>query len=160
MAKNTSFVRSIKHALRGFHDALIRERNLRIHIIIGDLICFFAAHYGLNRSRWAVLLTIIGVVISSELLNSAIEKAVDTATREYRADAMHAKDFGAAATLVSAFFALAAGVALFGDFEKIKNALKCIFTSPVSASVLILLTAFNIRIILLNGKNKKLRRKK
>lgn len=155
MAKNTSLVRSMKHALRGFRDALLRERNLRIHIIMGDLICFFAAHYGINRSQWAVLLTVIGVVISSELLNSAIEKTVDTATREYRADAMHAKDFGAAATLVSAFFAVAAGVALFGDIEKIINALRRIFTSPVSVAVLMLLTIFNIGIILLNIRRKK-----
>ncbi len=155
MAKNKTFFSSFNHAARGFKDALKRERNLKFHVCIGDLICFFAAHYGIGRSEWAVLFVVIGFVIACELLNSGIEKAVDTATKELRADAMHAKDFAAAATLVSAAAALAVGVAIFADAGKIAAALIKIFTSPVSICVLAVLILIDLRILFINYRLKK-----
>ena len=126
--KNTSLITSFSHAVRGFVDAFKRERNLRIHIAVADLITPFAAVYGIDRIGFAVLVVAITVVISAELFNSAVEKAVDTATKEYRSDAKHSKDFAAAATLVCAVGAVLCGVCLFGDAAKIAAALIKIFT--------------------------------
>ena len=150
MAKNTSFYRSFMHAVCGFRDALKRERNLRFHVVISNLICFFAAHFGITRTEWAILFITITAVISCELLNSAIEKAVDTATKSIRADAKHAKDFAAAATLVSAVCAICVGIALFADFGKIINTLISIFTSPISLVILGILSFIDIKILLIN----------
>ncbi len=126
--KNTSLITSFSHAVRGFVDAFKRERNLRIHIAVADLIIPFAVVYGLDRNGFAVLVIAIMVVISAELFNSAVEKAVDTATKEYRADAKHSKDFAAAATLVCAVGAVLCGVCLFTETAKIAATLIAIFT--------------------------------
>ena len=152
--KNTSFLKSLYHALRGFRDALRRERNLRVHTVVANLICFFAVHYKISRTEWAILITVIGLVIACELLNSAVEKAVDTATHERRADAMHAKDFGAAATLVGAVCALGTGIAIFGNIEKITTALKLIFTTPASLIILAVLAAADLKILFINFRRK------
>ncbi len=159
MLKNKSFISSIRHAMKGFYDALKREKNLRFHVIIGNLICFFAVHFGITRIEWGLLLITICMVITCEVINSAIEKTVDTATHNMRADAMHAKDFAAAATLVTAIIAVLVGIVLFADPEKIVNALVSIFTSPVSLIILGILTFINIKIILINTRRNYERKK-
>ena len=148
--KNKSFMKSVYHALCGFVNALRRERNLRVHVCIGNLICYFAYFFKISRTEWAILLTVIGIVITAELLNSAVEKAVDTATHEIRTDAMHAKDFAAAATLVSALFAVFTGIALFGDIGKIISALKGIFTSWKALCVLFVILIIDLGILSVN----------
>ena len=158
--KNKSLIISMSHAIKGFLDALRRERNLRIHVCIGNLICFFAYFYGISRTQWAILFMAICIVISSELFNSSIEKAVDTATKEFRTDAMHAKDFAAAATLVSAIFAVLVGIALFGNISKIISALAAIFTSPIGLLVLFVLIFIDLGVMTINIKFRRYRRKK
>ena len=158
--KNKSFISSLGHATRGFYDALRRERNLRVHFCIGNLICYFAVFFGITRIEWAVLFATISSVITCELLNSAVEKTVDTATHEYRIDAKHAKDFAAAATLVSAVFAVLIGIVLFGDFSKILMALLKMFTNPIGIAVLLVLIIIDLRILFINVKIIKHRRKK
>lgn len=150
MAKNSSFYASAYHALRGYSDALKRERNLRFHTAVANLICFFAYHYKISSAEWAILILTIAAVISCELLNSAVEKAVDTATKQIRADAMHAKDFAAAATLVCAVAAVLVGICLFGNIIKITAALLSIFTSVKAVIFLAFLLAADIFILFIN----------
>ena len=158
--KNKTIFKSMSHAIRGVRDALIRERNLRVHVCIGNLICYFAVFYGISTVEWAVLFAAVSMVIVSELLNSAVEKAVDTATKEFRTDAMHSKDFAAAATLVSAIFAVLIGIALFGDISGIITALGKIFTSPIGLIVLFALILFDLYVLTINIRIRKHRRKK
>ncbi len=150
--KNKSFYKSVYHAVCGFWSALKRERNLRFHVCVGNLICYFAYFFKITRVEWAVLLTVIGTVITAELLNSAVEKAVDTATHEIRPDAMHAKDFAAAATLIAAMFAIFTGIAIFGDAGRILSTLKTIFTSWKALVVLAVLVIIDIGVLFINTK--------
>ncbi|GIP51694.1 hypothetical protein J42TS3_07290 [Paenibacillus vini] len=61
----------------------------------------------------ALLLLVISVVITAELLNTAIEAAVDLATPEWHRLAKIAKDAAAGAVLVAAAFAVLIGILLF-----------------------------------------------
>ena len=73
---------SFWNAFSGIYKAIKTEAHLRFHIIIGNLICIFAYFYGIERLEWAILLIMIFAVISAELMNTALEKAVDTAKQE------------------------------------------------------------------------------
>jgi len=55
----------------------------------------------------------IGLVISSELMNTAIENVVDMVAFKYNFNAKKIKDIAAAATLVLAIIAIAVGLLLF-----------------------------------------------
>lgn len=121
---------SFYHAFEGLLRAAKREGHLRFHIMIAVLISIFAYFYGISRIEWAVLLLAISSVIGAELLNTAIEKAVDTATAEIKPSAKFAKDAAAGAVLVFAVFAVLVGVCLFGDITKIGDTLKMIFSTP------------------------------
>lgn len=119
---------SFVYALSGILKAIKTERNLRFHIVIANLICIFARFYGLDRTQWAILLVTAFLVISLELINTAVEKAVDTATYEILPSAKLAKDASAGAVLVMAVASLLVGVCLFGDFNRILDTLAVIFT--------------------------------
>lgn len=64
----------------------------------------------LSRTDWAVLAVASALVIGAELVNTAIENAVDLETKEYNEYAKRAKDAASGAVLVCAIGAVAAGL--------------------------------------------------
>lgn len=147
--KNRNFLQSVKCAWNGFIYALRREGNLRFELFAGVMVSFFALVYGLDRIEWAVLALTIFTVIGAELMNTGIEKAVDTATLEFDKNAMHSKDAASAAVTVSSIGAVIVGLLLFMDFAKLKETFTTIICSPMLmciAGVLIILgTVFIIK---------------
>lgn len=124
--RNTNFFKSLRHAMRGFADACAEERNLRFHCFAGAGVCLFALFYGLCAEQWAILALTVSAVISTELANTATERTVDTATDEIKESARLAKDAAAGAVLVTVVGAIAVGICLFSDAEKITYTVKTI----------------------------------
>ena len=58
----------------------------------------------------------IGMVLSAELINTAIEAVVDLVTLEIHPLAKIAKDCGSAATFVLAMMAAAIGIVIYGPY--------------------------------------------
>lgn len=146
---------SFYHALEGIFCAVKKEGHLRFHIMIAVLISIFAYFYGISRFEWAVLLLSICSVIGAELINTAIERAVDTATTEITPSAKFAKDVSAGAVLVFAVFSVLVGICLFGDLAKIASALKQIFTSPKILAPCLILGFALLIFTIWGGKNDK-----
>ena len=70
----------------------------------------FTDWFTLSLAEWALLVIASGNVISCEIINTAIENAVNLASDEYTAFGKIAKDAAAGAVLVSALFAVAVGL--------------------------------------------------
>ena len=66
----------------------------------------------LPAAAWAVLVLAIGLVLFAELLNTAVEAVVDLVSPEDHPLAKQAKDVAAAAVLVAALTAVAAGASV------------------------------------------------
>lgn len=66
-----------------------------------------------STSDWILLIIIIGLVISVELTNTAIEAVVDSLTDKEHPGAKLAKDISAGAVLVVAITAAVAGLIIF-----------------------------------------------
>lgn len=131
MRKNTNFYQSFTYALCGFFHAVRNERNLRFHLSAAIGVLLFAWVYKPSNIEWAVLAVTIGTVISAELVNTAVENAVDTATEEFNPFAKAAKDTAAAAVLVSAVVSIITGICIFGNVQRIIHTLKTIAVTPV-----------------------------
>lgn len=144
-----------KYALSGILSAIKTERNLRFHIVIANLIAVFAYFYGISKAEWAVLVLTAFLVIAAELLNTAIEAAVDVATSEIKPMAKIAKDAAAGAVLVLAIAAILVGVCLFGNLEKISQTLIHIFKTPKILIPCLILGVADIIFIIFGGKNDK-----
>lgn len=90
-----------------------REQNLLIHIIASVFVTIFGVIFKLDISEWILIYSMIGFVITSELINSSIELAVDLYTSQFHPLAMIAKDTAAAAVVISAFTASLVGIYIF-----------------------------------------------
>ena len=127
--KNKCFIGSFKNAMSGIIETIKNERNMRIHLSVFNLIIIFAYFYGLSRAEWAVLMLTCGCVIGAELINTAIENAVDTSTDKICETARVSKDSAAGAVLFLAMTSILVGIMLFFDVDKIADTLIYIFTN-------------------------------
>ncbi len=124
------FAMSFVHAFRGLKFAVLNERNFRVHILAIVYTLSFAAVYGLNGYEYGVLVLTFALVPAMELINTAVENAVNIETTEFNRFARIAKDTSAAAVLVAAFAAIGVAISLFSDPEKLSAAAKIIFSVP------------------------------
>lgn len=151
MQRNTNFYQSLTYALSGLFYAMRRERNLRFHLAAASGVALFGFFYGLDRIEWAILVAVFGTVISSELVNTAVENAVDTATHDYHPNAKAAKDTAAGAVLVSALVSLVTGVCIFSDVGRIIYTVKTIVTTPAYIAVFAAVAAVDILFLIFGG---------
>lgn len=89
------------------------EENLKIHFFIMLMVIVAGVTLKINTTEWSVVLILCGLVISLELINTAIENAVDLVTKEYNEKAKNAKDIAAGAVLFSAIIAAIIGFIIF-----------------------------------------------
>lgn len=90
-----------------------REQNLLIHIIATIVVTVFGICFRLKPYEWVLIYFAVSLVITSELLNSAIELLVDVYTENFNSLAMVAKDTAAAAVVISALVAVGIGIYVF-----------------------------------------------
>ncbi|WP_456454821.1 diacylglycerol kinase [Thermovibrio sp.] len=98
-------VKGIKYALEGYLGALKEDRHFRINFTL-SLIGFFLSLALLKGIEGLFVAYANLMVLAFELLNTAVERAVDTATSEFKESAKLAKDASAAAVLTVGLFAL------------------------------------------------------
>ncbi len=107
------FFSGFKYAFSGIKQALKTEQNFLFDIIIGILAVILGYFLKLNATEFAIVLLTIGLVISMELMNSAIEYTVDLSMPKKNPLAKSAKDIAAAAVLISAIIAIIVGIFIY-----------------------------------------------
>lgn len=115
-------LRSFKYAFMGIVNAVINERNFRIHIVAATFVAIFARLYGVTGNQAAILSMMVCLVMSAELLNTAVEEMVNIISPEKCRSAKIAKDSAAGAVLTFAIGATVVAVFIFSDFEKLRTA--------------------------------------
>jgi diacylglycerol kinase (ATP) len=111
--RSPSLFHSFNHAAEGIVHALRTQRNLWIHFAIAAAVLVAAAGFGASKLELAILLLAITFVVVAELVNTAVEAAVDVASTAFDPMAKLAKDIAAGAVLVSALNAVAVGYLVF-----------------------------------------------
>ncbi len=107
-------IESFQYAFAGIWHTLKTQRNAQIHVVIAMLIFITGLFFHLHPIEWAVLALTIGFVISTEMLNTVAEAAMDYATTDFNPQVKIIKDVAAGAVLVSAVVAVIVGVLIFG----------------------------------------------
>jgi diacylglycerol kinase (ATP) len=104
---------SFNYAFEGIIHVLRTQRNLRIHFVIAIVVIGAAAALGVGRIELMALLLSIAFVLVAEMVNSAIEGAIDVSTTSFDPNAKLAKDVAAGAVLIASVTALAVGYLVF-----------------------------------------------
>ncbi len=109
-----SLADSFRYAFRGVLYALRTQPNIRIHLAVALLVVVAAVWLGVSPPEVALLVLAIGLVLVSEMVNTAVETLLDALAPGYHALVGAAKDVSAGAVLVSAVGAVLVGLAVLG----------------------------------------------
>ena len=112
--KNRTLTSSLEFALTGIITAFKEERNMRKHAVSAVLAILAGLIFRISAIEWLFLLLAVFLVITFEIINSAIENVVDLASNyHFSMLAKNAKDMAAGAVLVVSLFAALTGALIF-----------------------------------------------
>lgn len=149
-----TLAKSFACAGKGVVSAFTTERNIRIHCCALFYVVRFSVFYDFTAGEKALLALAVGLVISAELLNTAVETVVDLVTQKHERLAGLAKDIAAGGVLVSAFSALAAGLFLFLEPATVKEILSYYLERPLHCALLGISVAVWLVVIFLPERKK------
>lgn len=113
--KSQGFNNTFKNARKGFRLVLKSEMNIRIHIVIAFFVLLLAYILKFSSLEYCMLLFAIAIVIVSEMLNTAIEFALDAIYHnKYSKMVGMAKDISAGAVMLASVISVLIGLILFG----------------------------------------------
>jgi diacylglycerol kinase len=105
---------SFRCALAGVAYVLRTQRNAHIELAAAVLTIAAGMWLRVTYLEWTLLALTIGLVFVAEMMNTAVEHAVDVATREQDPLARVAKDAAAGSVLTAIIVAFVTGLLVFG----------------------------------------------
>jgi diacylglycerol kinase (ATP) len=122
---------SFNFAVEGIIHVLRTQRNMRIHFLAAVSVLVTGLAIDVSKLELIALLLAIAFVFITEMINSALEQAVDVATTSFDPLAKLAKDIAAGAVLIATVNAIAIGYLVFSGeiadrssrlFERLRDA--------------------------------------
>jgi diacylglycerol kinase len=110
------FFKSFHYAAQGIHYGLKHDQNLRFHFLAAFIVILAGIMFHVNTFELGILGVMIILVITAEMVNTAIEKMVDLIIKEHHEDAKVAKDVSSGMVLIAAVGAIVVGVVIFTPY--------------------------------------------
>ncbi len=104
---------SFVNAFHGLRDCILHEKNFKIQSVITILVVIAGFFFKLNQTEWTLILLCIAMVLSFEIINSAIEKLCDLVCPDFNLTIKKVKDMAASAVLLSAIISFIIGCIIF-----------------------------------------------
>ena len=112
------WLKSTNFAIEGILHGAKTQRHLRYHFFSAAFVLFLSYLLGVTRMEFVIISLAVMLVITAEMLNSAVEVVVDILSPEYSEKARVAKDIAAGAVLISAFGAAVLGYIILFPYLK------------------------------------------
>jgi diacylglycerol kinase (ATP) len=122
MKPRPSIIESFNFAIEGLVHVLRTQRTMRIHFAAAVVVLLVAAAVGVSKLELIALLLSIAFVLVAEMINTAVEGAIDAATTSFDPMAKLAKDIAAGAVLIASVNAVAVGYLVFAGKAADKSA--------------------------------------
>lgn len=107
------FLRTFKFSYDGLKYAYKNEQSMLTHLFLSIITVIVGLILGITLYEWLIITISLTVVLAFELVNTAIEAAVDLITLEINPLAKIAKDCGSAATGITSVIALVIILVIF-----------------------------------------------
>ncbi len=107
------YEKSFMHAVDGIIYGIRFEHNMIIIIVATVLVIIAGLMYKISIPEWLFVMTMIGTISASEMINTSIEATIDLVTTEIHPLAKIAKDTASSATLLLCITALIGGIIIF-----------------------------------------------
>ncbi|MEO9021453.1 MAG: diacylglycerol kinase family protein [Ginsengibacter sp.] len=106
-------LKSFINAFHGLKDCLSHEKNFQVQYVTALLIIGAGIFFSLSTTEWMIILICFAVVLSFEIINSAIEKLCDLVCPDFNLTIKKVKDMSASAVLLSAIISFIIGCIIF-----------------------------------------------
>ena len=106
-------LKSFKYAWQGFKALLRYEHNARIHCVAAFAVIIAGFLFRISAAEWLAIVLCIGLVISAEAMNSAVEALADRITTDHDPLIGRAKDLGATAVTILALVSVVVALIIF-----------------------------------------------
>ena len=107
------YKKSFFHAIDGIIYAFKYEHNMIIILMATIVVILIGIMLKISVTEWLICTLIIGMIIATELINSAIEAVVDLETTKTHPLAKIAKDTASSATLILVIVSVIIGCVIF-----------------------------------------------
>ncbi|WMJ23408.1 diacylglycerol kinase family protein [Paludicola sp. MB14-C6] len=142
--------RSFVFAFKGIAYCVKNERNMRIHLCMAVFVTLFSYLFGVSYIEYLILIICIAIVITGEMVNTAIETLTNLESPSYHYLAKIAKDVAAGAVFIAASVSVVVGIVIFFKPQQLWNTLLLIFTNPLNVIILIILLILSF-LFIFNG---------
>lgn len=106
-------IHSFGYAFNGLRVSLSSGQNIKIHLLFAVAVVIAGLLLKITTVEFSIVMVCIGVVISLEVLNTAIEKLCDFVSPQHHEKIKIIKDIAAAAVLIMAIFSAIVGLIIF-----------------------------------------------
>lgn len=117
MKDDTSFVtgrlKSFKYAILGAYKLVTTEHSIMVQFSLGVLLSIAGFYFEITKTEWLFQTLAIGLVLSIEGLNTAVEKIADFIHPDFHSRIGFIKDIAAGAVFFAAVAALAIGCIIY-----------------------------------------------
>ena len=111
----SSFSKSLSYAFNGIRLAF-KDNHMKVHAVATIVVVGAGLFFDITQTEWMISFILFGLVISLEIINTAIEHFVDLVEPNFNPKAGAIKDLAAGAVLVSSIVAVVCGVLIFGKY--------------------------------------------
>ena len=109
----TGRLKSVKYAFQGAVKLITTEHSVMVQFSIGIIMTIAGFYYHISSTEWLVQTMAIGMVMSIEGLNTAVEKIADFIHPHYHERIGFIKDIAAGAVFFAALTAIAIGLIIY-----------------------------------------------
>jgi diacylglycerol kinase (ATP) len=109
----TGRLKSVTYAFKGAIKLITTEHSVMVQFSIGILMVVAGFYFGISTTEWLFQTLAIGLVLSIEGLNTAIEKIADFIHPNYHERIGFIKDIAAGSVFFAAMTAIAIGAIIY-----------------------------------------------
>ncbi len=109
----TGRLKSLKFALLGAYKLITTEHSIMVQFSLGILVTIAGFYFEISKTEWLFQIFAIGLVLSIEGLNTAVEKIADFIHPEFHNRIGFIKDIAAGAVFFAAITALIIGAIIY-----------------------------------------------
>lgn len=109
----TGRLKSFKYAILGAYKLVTTEHSIMVQFSLGILITIAGFYFNISKTDWLFQTMAIGLVLSIEGLNTAVEKIADFIHPDFHDKIGFIKDIAAGAVFFAAVVAIAVGLIIY-----------------------------------------------
>ncbi|MBN9284141.1 MULTISPECIES: diacylglycerol kinase family protein [Flavobacterium] len=109
----TGRLKSVVYAFKGAYKLITTEHSVMIQFSLAVLVTLAGFYFRISQVEWLVQTLAIGLVLSIEGLNTAVEKIADFIHPDYHQKIGFIKDIAAGAVFFAALAAIAVGLIIY-----------------------------------------------